>query len=441
VALLEKLHVDSYRFSMEWARIEPERNTIDEAALQHYSDELDALRTAKIKPNVTLHHFSNPVWVDDPRDPACANGGPSDTNLCGLGHPTGGPMVVKEMAEFAGLLAERFGDRVDDWATLNEPVNYLLASYGIGTFPPGQSRLLTMPAFMAVVRDYLAAHAAMYAAIKAKDTIDADGDGVAANVGMTLSVVKWEAARDHAPSTNAEDETALDRLVYAFHHLVPDSVTKGAFDFDLDGTAEEAHADWANTLDWLGVQYYMRAGVTAKNGLIPVLALTPCFSGVDTGACLPPKDPSFCVPVMGYETYPPGLYDILMDFKARYPTLPLVVSEAGIATNVGERRAENVVRILEQIVRARTDGADVRGYYHWSLYDNFEWTNGFDPHFGLYQVDYAGSYDRSPTPGADAFSEIAKSRSLSDDARRRFGGDGPMTAEGVPKATGLCNGP
>lgn len=441
VSLLQKVHVDSYRFSMEWARIEPERNVIDEAALAHYGEVLDALVAAKIRPNVTLHHFSNPVWVDDPRDPDCKNGGPTDANLCGLGHPEGGPLVVQEMAEFARLLAERFGDRVDDWATLNEPVNYLLASYGIGSFPPGKAKLFTMPEFMAVVRDYVAAHAAMYAAIKEADTIDADGDGVAANVGMTLAAVKWEAARDNKPSTDPEDTAALDRLVYAFHHLVPDSITNGTFDFDLDENAEESHPDWANTLDWLGVQYYMRAGVTGKGGLIPVLALTPCFSGVDAGACLPPEDPSYCVPAMKYETYPPGLHDVLMDFKDRYPKLPLVVSEAGIATDVGARRTENVVRILEQVVRARRDGADVRGYYHWSLYDNFEWTSGFDPHFGLYRVDYAGNYGRTSTAGADVLGEIVKGRILSDDARKKYGGDGPMTPEGEPTASGLCNTP
>src|SRR5262249_45968618 len=92
-------------------------------------------------------------------------------------------------------------------------------------------------------------------------------------------------------------------------------------------------------------------------------------------------------PTMGYETYPQGLYDVLTEMGHRWPHLPLYVTEAGISTNVGERRAENVVRILESIAHARQDGIDVRGYYHWSLMDNFEWIEGFRPHFGLYSVD------------------------------------------------------
>ena len=82
---------------------------------------------------------------------------------------------------------------------------------------------------------------------------------------------------------------------------------------------------------------------------------------------------------MGYEFWAPGLYNVLTDFGTRYKSLPLLVTEAGIATNVGERRAENIVRILEQIDRARQSGVDVRGYYHWSLMDNFEWAEGFAP--------------------------------------------------------------
>jgi beta-glucosidase len=438
VALLSAMHLDSYRFSIEWARVEPQRDVIDEEALAHYSDLIDALLAAGIRPLITIHHFANPVWVDDPRDVDCV-AGPTDANLCGPGHPEGGPLVVEEIGEHARLLAERFGDRIDEWGTLNEPVNYLLAAYGIGTFPPGKSMLFdVLGSFIPVVRDYISEHAAIYRAIKEADGVDADGDGDAASVGLSLSVGDFEPARDNAPSSDPEDVSARDRLVYVYHYLVVEALRQGRFDADLDGELEEDQPGWKDTLDWLGVQYYFRAGVTGDPGLVPVLELTPCFGTFDLGACLPPADPSFCVPAMGYEYWAPGLFEVLADLGARWPDLPLVVTESGIATEEGRRRAENVVRALEQIERARQSGVDVRGYYHWSLFDNFEWAEGFGPRFGLYRVDY-DTYQRTATDGAEVLGSIAGGRTLSAEQRATYGGEGPMTPEpGYPPRT-LCN--
>lgn len=437
VDLLVGLGVDSYRFSVEWARIEPQRDVIDEDALAHYGAFVDALIAAGIRPMITIHHFSNPVWVDDPRDIECVNG-PADANLCGLGHPEGGALVIEEMGEHAALLAERFGDRVDEWGTLNEPVNYLLASYGVASFPPGKSYLFNLlDDFIPVVRDYLSAHVAMYRAVKAADTTDADGDGDAAAVGLSLSVAHWVPARDNAVSDDPEDVAARDRLDYVYHYLLPESFRDGTFDADLDGDADEQHPDWQDTLDWLGVQYYFRAGVTGKGGLVPVLELTPCFSTFDFGSCLPALDPQSCVPEMGYEFHAPGIYEIIRAIGTRFPELPLVVTEAGIATEVGERRAENIVRILEQISRARTDGFDVRGYYHWSLFDNFEWAEGFGPRFGLYHVDYT-SYERQRTMGVDVMAAITGEHALSSALRVDWGGDRPMTPEPGASGAALC---
>ena len=429
VALLQALHLDSYRFSIEWARVEPQRDQVDEDALAHYDAVLDALVAAGIRPTLTLHHFSNPVWVDDPRDVACADG-PSDANLCGWNHAEGGPLVAAEFAEHAALVAARFGDRVDEWATVNEPINYLLGAYGQTSFPPGKDAILTGTAtiFVPAVRNYIAGHALAYDAVHAADTVDADGDGAPALVGFTQAVADWVPARANQPSDDPADLAAKDRIVWVYHRLFVEALRQGGFDPDLSGDLDEPRPEWRGKLDWLGVQYYFRAGVTSDPAVLPLVGLTPCFGAVDFGACVPPIDPSYRVPAMNYEHYPPGLYNVLADFGARWPDLPLTVTESGIATAVGARRAEVIVRALEQIQRARADGVDVRGYYHWSLFDNFEWALGFTPRFGLYTVDYS-SYARSPTEGATVYGQIAAERRIGADRAAQYGGDGPLTAE------------
>lgn len=438
VSLIGDLALDDYRFSISWARIEPQRDQIEEAGLQHYDDLIDALVAADVRPNVTLHHFSNPAWVDDPRFTDCVDG-PSDGNLCGFGHPIGGPLVIEEMRAHAQLLAERYGDRVDDWGTVNEPINYLMASHGVGAFPPGKIDIFSFAdVLIPTIRDYLLAHAAMYHAIKEYDTIDADGDGIAASVGLTLNVVQWVPARDNEVSENPDDIAARDRLNYAYAYLIPESIRGGTFDADLDGVPDEDLPELADTMDWLGVQYYIRAGVTAEPGLVPLLSATPCFDTLDLGSCLPPLDPTYCVPDMRYEYNPDGLGEILLDFGDRWPDLPLIVSESGIATKVGERRAENIVRSLEQTESAIDAGVDIRAYYHWSLFDNIEWAEGFKPRFGLYTVDYSGDYERTPTLGADVLGEIVQYRHMSPEMRATYGGSGPMTPEGTPGE--LCIG-
>ena len=175
IEIMQELGLETYRFSIEWARVEPQRDVIDEEALEHYSDFIDRLLAAGIRPMITLHHFSNPLWVQALGAGApCGPDGPADDNLCGWEHPEGQGLIVEEMRQHAQLLAERFGDRVDDWCTLNEPVNYIIAGWGAGVFPPGRSYIITgiggvnSPAFqrlVAVFEGFLRAHAAMYDAI------------------------------------------------------------------------------------------------------------------------------------------------------------------------------------------------------------------------------------------------------------------------------------
>ncbi len=434
IALLTEMNLDSYRFSIEWARIEPERDVIDMAEVQHYRDLLVALRAAGIRPMVTLHHFSNPLWADDPRvtDPAACT--ETATQLCGWGHS--GPALVEEAREHAAFLAEQYGDLVDEWGTINEPVNYLFAAYGAGQFPPGRNwAIADQPLFLETVKTFVDAHVAMYEAIHANDTVDADdADGVTASVGLPLSVANWVPTRGGLPSSDPADVAAAERLVYVYHYLLPDALLNGQWDPDLDPRTDdtEPHPEWMGTIDWLGVQYYFRAGVTSRPALLSLLGATPCVPPLDGGACLDElADPTFYVPEMRYEFYAPGFFDVVMGFHERYRDrdVPILATEAGIATNVGARRAENVVRILEQIGGLRAAGVDFRGYYHWSMMDNFEWAEGYGPHFGLYRVDREAGFTRTATTGATVYGEIAAGRELTETHLRTYGGLGPMTPE------------
>jgi beta-glucosidase len=435
IDLIEDMNLDAYRFSIEWARVEPARDRIDETALKHYSDFIDALIDRGIRPMITVHHFSNPLWADDPRDAGCA-AGPSDTNLCGLDHPEGGPQVAKEMAEFARLLAERFGDRVDEWVTINEPMVYMHFAHAFGAGPPGKANLVgDFDRYMGALRNLVDAHTRMYRAIKAADTTDA-GTGAPAAVGLSMSAKQYIPVRDGRISTEQRDIDAAGRMRHYFEWNIMDALWKGGFDSDLDGVPDERHPTWRGAVDFLGIQLYERIGVSApadtpSPATFPVVNADVCT----TAPCLPPRHATFFVPDMNYESDPAGLYSVLSDYGKRYRKLPLTVTESGIASDSGKRRAEFTVRALEQIEKVRREGVDVRGYYHWSLMDNFEWLGGYGARFGLYAVDRT-TMERTPTEAAEVYGRIAGSRALSADLRRQYGGDGPMTPEPAGTAAG-----
>lgn len=439
IELIKELGLDDYRFSIEWARVEPERGVIDEDALQHYSDFIDALLEAGIRPNISVYHFSNPIWVFG-EDMTCPEDGPNNENLCGWDHPDGVEMILESLGAHAKLLAERFGDRVDNWVTLNEPVNYIIASYGAGYFPPGRTYLLdailkpgavgeaSFEELVKLFRNYLRAHVVIYDAIKAADTTAATEGAEPANVGLTLNVAEWQASRKGKWSDNQDDIDAANRMKYLYHFLFMDALTHGTFDPELSGNGSEAQPDWKGKIDWLGLQYYFRTGVTGAITLIPRLNLMMCFPPYNFGSCVRPEDRTKWVPTMDYEYFEEGLYNIISEFGTRYTEMPIVITEAGIAANNGVRRAENIVRSFEQIDRAIQDGYDVRGYYHWSLTDNFEWHLGFGPHFGLYRVNF-DTFERTPSEGATVYRDIIRERRVTSSMRKQYGGVGPMSEE------------
>ncbi len=354
IALLDELGFNSYRFSIEWARVEPEEGRFSQAALEHYRRVLLACREKGLKTMVTLHHFTSPRWL-------MRSGGWLSTS------------TAASFARYCGHVTQHLGDLMDFVCTINEVnvpmmVGLLLSanqeqSAKAAAFMQSamQAFGMTAPPFGPFLfstgergRDViLAAHQQAVSAIKA-----ARSD---LPVGLTLSMTDYqlleggEAARDHLR-----------------HELV-------------DVFLEAAQND-----DFLGVQTYTRRRV-GPDGIAPP----------DEGAELTQ---------MGYEFWPEAI-EATLRYANQKVDVPLIVTENGIGTADDARRLEYYQRALKGVARCLSDGLDVRGYIAWSAMDNFEWLEGYRPTFGIIAVDRE-TQERTVKPSGRWLSQVARANGL-----------------------------
>lgn len=443
-AARRRLRSTTIRIGFEWSRIFPASTAgvdtsggitlatlqqldalADQSAVAHYRDVLKAIRAQQMIPLVTLVHFTLPLWAHDPiatRD-ALAGIDPAAPLPTGFG-PAGwlDAALVDELEKYAAYVGWKFGDLVDRWVTLNEPVVVATGGYmnipGVyaGNFPPGA---FTYVGLMTALTNQIEAQAAAYDALRAADAVDADADGGAASVGIVHNMVAFQ------PRTPAaEDELGAEHAEYLFNRLLLNSVVLGELDPNADGISDpsEFRADLAGKADFIGVNYYMR-GRTHGLGS-PLTPLLPLFDFLPMTAYRTPENPaapacpSTCTD-FGWEMYPAGLRQVLQ--TAGGFSLPVYITENGLADSDDGLRRPYLVRHLEVLEQAIADGvADVRGYYHWSLVDNFEWVSGYYPRFGLFAYDPV-TLDRIARPSVRAFKKIAKKNAIPRSLSRRFG--------------------
>ena len=339
------LGMDVFRLSIEWSRIEPARGSYDEDEIAHYHDVFDAMAERGLQPSVTLHHFAEPTWwvdltkVSEPYlDTFCADG-PSDADFCAWTNEDA-PAVF---AAFCARMAAEYGDQVDEWMTFNEPQAYWVASTVTGEFPPPLGLPLTgttsedLARFsVPTLRNMLAAHVACYDAIHENDTVDADGDGQAAVVGLATGTGAARPAREG----NEDDIAAAKQAEWVATFLFFDAIVSGELDTDFDMEPDEPHPDWAGKIDILGLQYYASTTVLGV-ALHPMLWGIPCMNleGEDELlalelqlGCPPPPTNDFPLgdgdnpQVFGRQHDPEGLLEVLTLLNERYPALPLVIT-------------------------------------------------------------------------------------------------------------------
>ncbi len=399
VKLLKDSAQNAYRFSIEWSRIYPTRAAFDadmpsQPALDAYDALLAKLKAASIKPMVTLVHFSLPDYLSDVAKPMEPQGWerPETTDL---------------FVQFCSRMAKHFGDRVDWWVTINEPLNAALGGYLQGSFPPGVA--LETTRLFNVVKAEAVAHTKAFDAIHAADTIDADGDGAAAMVSIAAHQRTFHASDPSEP----DDVAAAARTQYIWNRWLLNAIVKGDWDDDLDGTLtgpKDKTADPAlkGRVDYVGMNYYSDTLISAHRGIIiPVINASPIFDHAPTGR--PESD-------FAWDIYPEGFGTVLDELK-QYAK-PVVVTENGIADARDVNRARFLTEHLYQLGWAIQRGVDVRGYFHWSLVDNFEWANGYCPKFGFASVDKATGA-RTARPSLGVYQRIitaAKVRTADIDA-------------------------
>jgi beta-glucosidase len=370
VELIRALGATAYRLSIEWARVEPERDRWDDAAWSGYRARLEALAKAGIRPIVTFHHFTHPRWFH------------AQT-------PWHEPSSLQAWGRYAKRCAELLDGLDVAVTTINEPNVFLLGGYLSGQMPPGLND--SKKAYAAAV-NLIRAHVIARQAVR-----DRDG-GRAVKVGIAQNVMAFAPRRLWNPF-----DQALSRLAPAnYNHAMLEALATGRLRFQMPGLlAGEARIDGAErSTDFTGLNYYTRAHLR-------FLARPPflTFDFVD-------KHRRGLTDI-GWEDYPEGFGALLKEMR-RYE-LPVWVTENGIDDRSGTRRPDYLYRHLKELLLARREGVDVTTYIHWSLLDNFEWLEGFGPRFGLYRVDF-GTQERTPTPACEYFAKLARSRILTPPA-------------------------
>ncbi len=359
VALMRELGLNAYRFSIAWPRIFPTGDgRPNQAGIDFYKRLLDALDAAGIEPFATLYHWDLPQALQD------AGGWANrDTAL--------------RFGEYAHALALALGGQVHRWITLNEPWVAAFLGHLYGHHAPG-ARDLRLALRAAHLQ--LLAHAEALAALRAEMQPDDQA-------GITLNLAPVEPAGD----SNADAEAAARQDAFLNRWFL-DPLFRGAYPDDLarffgEEMPEIEPGDLARInapIDFLGVNYYFRSVVRHDPAGVPV----------QTAAVIPPGRP---VTAMGWEVYPEGLYDILTRVHQDYAPPALYVTENGAAFDdrlvdgaVDDPQREAYLHDhLLQSHRAIEAGVPLRGYFAWSLLDNFEWAFGYARRFGLVHVDYA----------------------------------------------------
>jgi beta-glucosidase len=375
--LASELGLTTYRFSIEWARLEPQEGHWDTSVLCWYEELLNECEKRGILPMATLHHFTIPAWLAE----------------------KGGftwPHSPQKFADYVKRVAHTLGPRIPLWCTLNEPMVLAAGQYLAGIMPPAK---FDPPLVGVMSRNLLSAHVSAYDILHSEiPRRIGPWRHLPLSVGIAHNMVDFLPAHHWHPM----ERYATQLLRRFFNRSWLDAVTGEKQHFGAVGLIpypeQVSRALGRKTVDFIGVNYYTKA----------YLRWEPKRSTMMTPENFPLGIQFFGhedteVSDLGWAVHPEGLGRVLRFVKGY--GLPMYITENGIADAADKYRPKYLVSHLKQIATAIQEGADIRGYYHWSLLDNFEWIKGFTPRFGLLNVNYE-TFERTRRESFHLYKEI-----------------------------------
>ena len=361
IKLMKDLGVNHYRFSIEWSKIEPQNGDYNVESIQHYRDLCDSLIKNNITPVVTLHHFTHPTWFEKL-----------------------GAFEKKEnidhFIEYSEYAFNNLKDLVPIWCTINEPSVFVSQGYFNGIFPPGKKD----PVLAAtVLENLLFAHTKTYKHLKSLN----GGDN--AQIGLVKNIFQFDPLR----RWHILDWAFSKVLNNVFTHSTLDYFKKGYSTFSLPGMVKKhmENNDAVGAMDFIGLNYYSRMHVKGQANLIEPFVFEKRAKDIQTD--------------MDYALYPEGFYEALHTISTLKK--PIYVTENGVADQGNNIREIFIKRYLYALHKGLQDGLDIRGYFYWTLMDNFEWSEGYKMKFGLYEVDFE-TQERTLRESSNLFAKMVK---------------------------------
>jgi beta-glucosidase len=360
VELMSELGLNAYRFSVAWARVLPDGvGRVNQKGVDFYSRLVDALLEKNITPNATLYHWDLPSALDD-------RGGWLNRD------------VADWFADYANVMFEALGDRVQMWATINEPWVVSDGGYLYGKLAPGHQNLFEAPI---VSHNLLRSHGMAVEAFRASRASSG-------RIGIVVNL-----APKYPASDSTEDVMATARSDAYLNRQYLDPVFFGKYPEEMREIWGEAWVDWADDdmkgiaqpIDFVGVNYYTREVIQHHEGGEPLRT-----DAVHQEGAIHTETK--------WEVFPPGLTRILVWVNERYGQIPLYITENGAAfsdpPSAIDGQVDDPLRVdylrghLGAVRDAIQQGAQVHGYFVWSLLDNFEWSHGYSKRFGIVHVNY-----------------------------------------------------